>query len=587
MSGAHDSVSAPQTQVLYAQRSLLDILLDAAPPEIADTAATASSTPPPTDTRRVATQHGGGESLQSFLHERSASKALSRWFGWPTDNVNQDLSRRLADHVAKSEHLTEAAAEAIDTNSRFRQLDLSLLLSRNSAEETKAVTRRLARDIATIDKLISDQVNAVLHHPRFQKLEASWRGIEFLTEQAGEGQGARIKLLDVSWKELTRDQERASDFDQSQLFRKVYSEEFGMPGGEPYGLLIGDYEVHPTPDKNYRHDDVSTLAGISQVAAASFAPFITGAHPSMLGLDDYSQLERGVNLERVFQQPQFIAWNNFRKNYEDSRFVGLTAPRVLWRIPYTDIGSDEHGERRIDGFRFTEQVAGPDRSRYLWGNASYAYASVVLRAYQESGWFADIRGVERGVEGGGLVAGLPTQSFSTDHSGVARKISTDVVITDDLEKSLSDFGFIPFCDCKDTEYSAFYSSGSVHKSKKYDRMAATVNAQMMSMMHYTLCVSRFAHYVKVLGRDKIGSTFDAAEIERYLNDWITRYVTPDTDAAPNVKAARPLRESQIAVVEIPGRPGTYECVVHLLPHYELDDMAAAVRIRSELIGASQ
>jgi type VI secretion system ImpC/EvpB family protein len=417
-----------------------------------------------------------------------------------------------------------------------------------------------------------------LHHASFQKLEASWRGLHYLVQQASaEGDpSVRVKLLNASWKDLERDFERSTEFDQSQLFRKVYDQEFGTPGGEPYGALVGDYEIHPRPSSTHPHDDMTTLRSIGQVAAAAFCPFITGTSPAMFGLDDFSKLEQRLDHAKTMEQIDYVKWRAFRDS-EDARFVGLALPRVLMRTPFEDDGT------RIDRFTFREDVAGLDRSKYLWGNAAYAFGAVLVRAYAQSGWLADIRGVQRGVEGGGLVTELPEASFGTDKRGVATKTSTDVVITDELEKDLADIGFVPLCDCKDTKYSAFYSNQSVQKPKKYDRPVATTNAKLSSMLQYMLCVSRFAHYVKVQVRDKVGSFGEADELQRFLNDWVAHYVTTDSSASQDTKARFPLRKAKVQVREQPGKPGSYQCVMHFAPHYELDELTAAVRIATELV----
>jgi len=525
-----------------------------------------------------------GERLAAFLSEASHADSLALWFGDNLPAVPAPLRDRLIEHVLQQPGTQSLSDKDLTGHPLFQRLELTLLLSRMSGDAVERLARSLSQAIARIDQLVADQVNATIHHPRFQKLEASWRGIRYLTEQVDDNQRVRIRVLNLTWRELTRDIERAIDFDQSLLFRKIYSEEFGMPGGEPFGLLIGDYEIRPRPGPDYPHDDIATLAGISQVAAAAFAPFVSAAHPSMFGLEDFSQLERSIDLQRLFQQPAHMAWRNFRENYDDSRFIGLTMPRVLRRLPYRDMGASDNEQRRIDGFRFEENVSAADRGRYLWGNAAYAFATVAIRAFEHSGWFADIRGVERGVASGGLVTGLPVHSFGTDRDGVALKSSTGVVITDQLEKEIHDLGFLPLCSCKDTEYSAFYNSPSVQQSKRYDTTAATTNARMTAMLHYTLCVSRFAHYLKVLARDKIGSSNEAPEIERILHDWIMDYVTDDADASAEIKSRRPLREARVRVQPVAGQPGNYDCVVHLLPHFELDDLTAAVRIHSQLQG---
>ena len=440
--------------------------------------------------------------------------------------------------------------------------------------------RLLGRAIALVDTALSDQVNAIIHHPRFQKLEASWRGLRYVVSQLEDGRNVKVRMLSASWKDLSNDQRKAVEFDRSELFRKVYSGEFGVAGGEPFGVLIGDYEISPSVE------DMATLGGIAQSAAAAFAPFIAAAAPTMFGLDEFEGLERPINLQRVFEQKEFIHWRRFREQDEDSRFVGLTMPRVLSRLPYEDLQPGNNGQPRVDGFRFHEDVDGPDRSGYLWGNAAYAFASILIHSFAESGWLADIRGVQRDTAGGGLITDLPAHSFSTDKQNLVPKSSTDVVVTDELEKSLNELGFIPLCHCKDTDYSAFYSNGSVQKPKIYDREAATINARMTGMLQYTLCVSRFAHYLKVLAREKLGMAIEADDCERLLQDWLVQYVTVDQEATTEVKSRFPLREANVNVREIPGQPGKFECVAHLWPHYELDDLTASVRLTTELATTS-
>ena len=437
------------------------------------------------------------------------------------------------------------------------------------------VARMLNRQVAELDALLNRQVNAIIHHPAFQKLESSWRGLAYLIGQADEDEHIKVRVLNVSWKELARDAERAIEFDQSQLFRKIYEEEFGTAGGEPFGVLLGDYEIHPWPSAEHPVDDLATLEAVSHVAAAAFAPFVAAIHPSLLGLNQFAGLEQPMDLGRTMGQKEFLKWRKFREQ-EDSRFVGLTMPRVLMRLPYADDDS------RMDGFRFEEKVAQPDLGNYLWGNAAYAFGTVLMRAYAASGWLADIRGVEEGKDSGGLVNGLAVHSFSTDKQGIAPKCSTDVIVTDRQEIELSQLGFIPLCHCKDTEYSAFHASLSAQKPKEYDDTVASTNARMSAMLQYTLCVSRFAHYLKVAARDKIGAFTEAEEVEDFLYRWLQNYVTSDSQANADVKARFPLREASVSVREHPGKAGGYVCVAHLWPHLELDDLAAALRVRTEL-----
>jgi type VI secretion system protein ImpD len=448
-------------------------------------------------------------------------------------------------------------------------------LAGQSATDQRGIALSLGRDIARLDQLLTEQCNEILHHADFQRLEASWRGLYYLVEQTDDSENVKVRVLNVSWRELARDAERAIEFDGSQLFQKVYSEEFGTPGGEPYSVLIGDYDIHPRPSPDHPIDDISVLTSISQVAAASFAPFISSAHPSMFGLDGYSELAQPLNLSRTFDQLEYLKWRAFRET-EDSRFVGLTLPRVLARLPYEDNGS------RVDRFRFREEVTEPDGSRYVWMNAAYAFAGVLIRAYMEAGWLANICGTQQGVIGGGLTMGLPVHEFATDPAGVALKFSTETVITEQREKEFGDLGFIPLCPAKDTEFSVFYSAHSVQKPKKYDTQIATTNAQISGMLQYMLCVSRFAHYIKVLIRDKVGAFIDAEQCEEYLHRWIVRYVSADPHASAEIKSEFPLREARIQVRPHPGKPGTFLCVAHLWPHFELDQLVAAVKLTTEL-----
>lgn len=427
----------------------------------------------------------------------------------------------------------------------------------------------LTRAVAQLDKLLSEQVQAILHHPDFQKIEGSWRGLRYLVEQVDTAENIRVRVLSVSRRDLAKDFERAIEFDQSQLFRKVYENEFGMPGGEPFGALLGDFEFanHPA--------DLALLEQIGGVAAAAFAPFVGAASPALFGLDDFSQFERGIDLEKVFAQLDYLKWRALRDK-EDSRFIGLTLPRVLGRLPYEDDGS------RVDGFCFREDVSGPDRRKYLWTNACYAFGAVLVRAFAKGGWLAQICGVQRDTESNGLVANLPVHSFCTDKQGVIPKSSTEVVITDQQEPDFSELGFMPLCACKDSEYSAFYTCHSIQKPKAYDEPAATANARISAMLKYIFCAARFAHYLKVIARDRIGSFAEPRECEVFLHNWLHRYVTADPEAGPMVKAKLPLREARVQVIPRPGKAGSYYCTLQLWPHYELDELTATIRLTTEL-----
>lgn len=438
----------------------------------------------------------------------------------------------------------------------------------------ESLARQLAFDIAQIDEIVNEQLNAIIHHPRLQKLESSWRGVEYLVNQAGRApdSGAKVRMLSITWKEVSRDvTDSSKEWDQSELFKKIYEDEFGTPGGEPFGIIIGDYEIHPAPSKDHPYRDIDVLESLAEIGAASFCPIICGTHPSMFGIDDFGTLEQTKDLAAGFREKEFVNWNALRSQ-DSARYVGLALPRVLMRESYDlEIGN---------GLIFREDTTDPTGANMLWGNAAYAYAEVVLRCYANYGWLADIRGTERDVEGGGLVTGLPVEYFATDSRGVAPKCSTDVVITDQRESELAALGFLPLCHCHDTEYSAFYSSASIQQPKFYGaESVATVNAKISAMIQYVLCSSRFAHYLKVMARDRVGSVSDAEEMQRVLYRWVSGYLS-EPDAKPESKARRPLRDAQVNVTEDPGNPGTYICVFNLWPHYQLDDLAASLHLRT-------
>jgi type VI secretion system protein ImpC len=419
--------------------------------------------------------------------------------------------------------------------------------------------------VAQIDHLISLQLNEILHHPAFQKLEGSWRGIKYMMDQSETSAMLKIRVLNVSKKELLRDLQRAPEFDQSVMFKKVYEDEFGIFGGEPFGALIGDYEFSKHPE------DIELLEKVSQVAAGAHAPFLTAAAPELLNLDSFSQLGDPRDIGKIFDSTEFAKWKSFRAS-EDSRYVGLTMPRVLMRLPY---GKDT---KPVDDFSYEEGVDGTDHSKYLWGNAAYALGARLTTAFAQYGWCASIRGVE----GGGLVEGLPTHTFRTDEGDVALKCPTEVAITDRREKELADQGLIPLVHCKGTDYAAFFSVQSANKPKKYDKAAANANARLSAQLPYILAVSRFAHYMKSIMRDKIGGFMSRGQCQTFLTQWIMQYVTDDDQASAATKAKFPLREARIEVSEIPGKPGAYRAIAFLRPHFQLDELTVSLRLVAEL-----
>jgi type VI secretion system protein ImpC len=419
--------------------------------------------------------------------------------------------------------------------------------------------------IAQIDHLISIQLNEIMHHPSLQELEASWRGLKYLLSQSETSVMLKIKVLNCSKKELLRDLQRASEFDQSAFFKKVYEEEFGVFGGSPFGALVGNYEFNKTGQ------DIELLEKISTVAAAAHAPFLAAASHEMFNLESFTQLDAPRDLAKIFDTTEYARWKTFRDS-EDSRYVGLTAPRMLLREPY---GKDTVP---LEAFNYEERVDGTDHSKYLWGNAAWALASRVTQSFARYGWCATIRGVESG----GLVEGLPVHNFRTDAGDVAMKCPTETPVTDRREKEMADLGFVPFVHCKGTSNAAFFSVQSCQKPKLYDKDAATANARISAQLPYIFAVSRFAHYLKAMMRDKIGGYTSRSEAEHFLNQWISNYVVSNDSAGATVKAQKPLREARVEVVDVAGKPGAYRAVAFLRPHFQLDELTVSMRLVADL-----
>jgi type VI secretion system protein ImpC len=419
--------------------------------------------------------------------------------------------------------------------------------------------------IAEIDRLISAQLNEVMHHEDFQKLEGSWRGLHHLVVNSETNPQLKIRVMSVQKKELLKDFERALEFDQSSMFKKLYEEEYGTFGGAPYGALIGDFEFGNHPQ------DMALLERISQVAAAAHAPFISSANAGLFGWDNFGEMSEVRDVAKIFDRTEYMKWRSFRES-EDSRYVGLCLPHTLMREPY---GQATHP---TESFNFEEDVDGTDNSKYLWGNAAYSFGTRLTEAFAMHGWCVAIRGVE----GGGLVQGLPTHTFRTDEGEVAMKCPTEVAITDRREKEFADNGFIPLVHCKGTDYAAFFGAQSANKQKKYDTDEANANARLSSQLQYIFAVSRFAHYLKSMVRDKIGSFMSRKDCEAFLNRWINNYVTLDDTASAATKSKFPLREARVEVAEIPGKPGCYRAVAFLRPHFQLDELSVSLRLVADL-----
>jgi type VI secretion system protein ImpC len=436
----------------------------------------------------------------------------------------------------------------------------------------KNLTRTIDRAIAAIDAKMSKQLAAIMHHEKFTKLEGSWRGLNHLVMNSNTGAGLKIKVLNMTKRELNKDLTKAVEFDQSQLFKKIYENEFGTPGGEPYGALIGDYEWVNHPD------DIESLRLISNVAAASFAPFISAAGAGMFGFDSFTELTKPRDLAKIFDSSEYMKWRGFRDT-EDSRFVSLVMPRVLARVPYgastKPIEEFAYEEAPFDS---TGAAMALDHKEYCWMNAAYAMGVRMTSAFAESGFCVAIRGAE----GGGKVENLPTHMFQSDDGDMDGKCPTEIGITDRREFELSNCGFLPLSHYKNTDYAVFFGAQTCQKPKKYDRPDATANAAISARLPYMMASSRFAHFLKVMARDKIGGFMEATECEKWLNRWINNYVSGNPDAGPETKAKYPLREAKIEVKEIPGKPGSYNAVAYLRPWLQMEELTTSMRMVAKI-----
>ena len=485
----------------------------------------------------------------------------------------QDAQQAQAKEVAEEKNLLDQILDegklVRDESQRAGARDLISEFVGQIMEGTMTVSKdteaMINARIAQIDHLISGQLNEVMHNPEFQKLEGSWRGLQYLVSQSETGESMKIRVMNTSKKDLLKDMEKASEFDQSTLFKKIYEEEFGMFGGASYGAIIGDYEFSNHPQ------DMALLEKISQVAAAAHAPFISAASAGLFNWDSYEELGGPRDLAKVFQGADYAKWRSFRET-EDSRYVALALPHILMRLPY---GQDNVP---VETFNYEEDIDGTNSSKYLWGNAAYALGTRLTDAFAKYSWCAAIRGVE----GGGLVEGLPVHTFKTDEGDVALKCPTEIAITDRREKEFADLGFVPLVHCKGTDYAAFFSTQTANKAKVYDSDSANASARLSSQLQYLLAVSRFAHYLKSIMRDKIGSFMTRQNAQDFLNKWISNYVLLDDNAGQEMKAKYPLREARIDVSEIPGKPGAYRAVSFLKPHFQLDELSVSLRLVADL-----
>lgn len=459
----------------------------------------------------------------------------------------------------KTDHAKEAIHSAVRTLAEQALADTALI-SDDSVRTVESI-------IAEIDRKLSEQINLILHHEDFQALESSWRGVHHLVNNTETDETLKIRVLNLSKKDLakTLKKYKGTAWDQSPLFKKLYEEEYGSPGGEPYGCLVGDYYFDHSPP------DVEILSGMAQIAAAAHAPFISAAAPTLMNMDSWQELSNPRDLTKIFQTADYAPWRSLRES-DDSRYIGLTMPRFLGRLPF---GAKTNP---CEEFDFEEDTASGDHSKYLWTNAAYAMATNINRSFKEFGWCARIRGVESG----GLVEGLPCHTFPTDDGGVDMKCPTEIAITDRREAELAKNGLMPLSHWKNEDYACFIGAQSLQKPTEYEDADATANAKLAARLPYLFSMCRFAHFLKCIVRDKVGSFKEREDMANWLNNWITQYVTTDPNASEEVKAQYPLAAAEVVVDDIEGDPGYYSAKFFLRPHYQLEGLSVSLRLVSKL-----
>ena len=459
--------------------------------------------------------------------------------------------------LVKNEHQTDSAR---------------LMLKGFIEEATRAGTqvdgtakRAIAARIAALDRLISEQVNEILHHEKFQRLEASWRNLEKLVKENDLSSSMKVRVLNCNRKEMEKDFARAPGFDQSTFFKHIYEREFGTLGGSPFTFILGDMEF------GRGAIDIQFMRNVSSVAAMAHAPFLGSITPALLDLDSFSDLDRPIDIARIFETSEMAAWNSLRDS-EDSRYLALTAPRVLVRLPW---GPDTNP---VEGSDFQEDVDGESPSKYLWGPSSWALAGQIMKSFAKYGWPSAIRGTESG----GKIEKLPLHAFPSLSGAMITQCPTETTITDRREKELSDQGIVGICHARNTEFAVIFSGATVNRPQLYVHDEANANARLAASLPYILACARFAHYLKTIMRDKVGGFTSREDVEKYLSNWIAQYVTSDDTATHATKARYPLREARVQVHEIPGKPGVYTAVAHLRPHYQLEELTASLRLVAEL-----
>lgn len=487
------------------------------------------------------------------------------------DNLAVDSAAEAAT-LEPSFGLLEQAISVTRQTERSETEDLLSNLTEQALRGTVTWDRNLTQTInsavTAIDVAMSKQLAAILHTEKLQKLEGSWRGLHHLVMNSDTGQTLKIRMLNLNKRELCRDLDKAVEFDQSQTFKKIYEEEFGIAGGEPYACMIGDFEFTSHPE------DIDLLSKMSNVAAAGFCPFISAAGAGMFGFDSFTDLSKPRDLSAIFESGEYIKWRSFRDS-DDARFVTLTMPRVLSRVPY---GASTKPVASFNFEEFEQDASGLSKpaghDHYCWMNAAYVMGTTLTKAFAENSWCTAIRGAE----GGGKVEGLPTHLFKSDDGDVDQKCPTEIGITDRREAELSNLGFLPLCHYKNTDYSVFFGAQTAQKPGIYDNPDATANASISARLPYLMATSRIAHYLKVMARDKVGSFMEASDCERWLNQWVKQYTNSNPEASAEMKAKYPLAEARVEVREIPGQPGSYSAVAYLKPWLQMEELTTSLRM---------
>ncbi|NVM90084.1 type VI secretion system protein ImpC [Variovorax sp. SG517] len=441
----------------------------------------------------------------------------------------------------------------------------------NSTVIGKDVTKSIQAMIAAIDAKLTDQVNKIIHHPDYQKLESAWRGLHYMVNNTETDENLKIRVMDISKQELAKNLKKfkGAAWDQSPMFKKIYEQEYGQFGGEPFGALVGDYHFDQSPP------DVELLGEMAKIAASAHAPFITGASPNLMQMESWQELANPRDLTKIFSTPEYAGWRSLRES-DDSKYIGLCMPRFLARTPY---GANTNP---VEEFDFEEDTAGADHNKYAWANAAYAMATNINRSYKLYGWGSRIRGIESG----GAVENLPLHTFPSDDGGVDQKCPTEIAISDRREAELSKAGLLSMIHRKNSDFAAFIGAQSLNKPAEYDDPDATANANLAARLPYLFACNRFAHYLKCIVRDKIGSFKEREDMQRWLNKWIMNYVDGDpANSSEITKAQKPLAAAEVIVEEVEGNPGYYTSKFFLRPHYQLEGLTVSLRLVSKLPSA--